>query len=147
MKLLKMYNLCVDELASVRFPAYSPQAIVKPKPLARSVANINLSARAYQYPITVQVSLPRAFKYCSLWDWPSKRPFKHICTLEKWSVIKSIICSIFWQFLLVKAIRLLLACLSSGGLEAFGCFWLQDTGIFVCQSVSYCIKKLSCLSV
>lgn len=66
MKLLKMYNLCVDELASVRFPAYSPQAIVKPKPLARSVANINLSARAYQYPITVQVPLPRAFKYCSL---------------------------------------------------------------------------------
>lgn len=62
MKLLKMYNLCVDELASVRFLPYSPQAIVKPKPLARSVGNINLSARAYQYPITVQVLLPHAFK-------------------------------------------------------------------------------------
>lgn len=51
MKLLKMYNLCVNVLAWMRFPAHSPQAIVKPKPLARSVGNINLSARAYQYLI------------------------------------------------------------------------------------------------
>lgn len=29
-----------------------PQAIVKPKPLARSVGNINLSTQAYQYLIT-----------------------------------------------------------------------------------------------
>lgn len=51
MKLLKMYNLCVNELASMRFPPHSPQAIVKPEPLARSVGNINLSTLAYQYLI------------------------------------------------------------------------------------------------
>lgn len=60
MKLLKMYNLCVNVFASMRFPPHSPQAIVKPKPLARRVANINLSAQAYQYLIWVQVSPSRA---------------------------------------------------------------------------------------
>lgn len=52
MKLLKTENLCVNELASARFLPHSPQAIVKPQPLARSVGNINLSTWAYQYLIT-----------------------------------------------------------------------------------------------
>ncbi len=68
MKLLKMYNLCVNELASMRFPPHSPQAIVKPKPLARSVGNINLSTLAYQYLITAQDSLANASKRCSFYE-------------------------------------------------------------------------------
>lgn len=60
-----MYNLCVDELASMRFPAHSPQAIVKPKPLARSVGNINLSTRTYRYLIPAQVLLSNALKHRS----------------------------------------------------------------------------------
>lgn len=68
MKLLKMYNLCVNDLAPARVPAHSPQAIVKSKPLARSVGNINLSTQAYQYLITAQVSLPHTFKYCSFYE-------------------------------------------------------------------------------
>lgn len=61
-----MYNLYVDELASMRFSAHSPQAIVKPKPLARSVGNINLSTWTYQYLIPAQVLLASALKHVSL---------------------------------------------------------------------------------
>lgn len=61
MKLLKMCNLCVL-VASMRFQAHSPQAIVKPKPLARSVGNINLSTQTYQYLISAQVLPAGALK-------------------------------------------------------------------------------------
>lgn len=76
MKLLKMYNLCVNELASMRFPPHSPQAIVKPKPLARSVGNINLSTQAYQYLITALVSLASALKRCPFMRLAVSEAFK-----------------------------------------------------------------------
>lgn len=73
-----MYNLCGDELASMRFLAHSPQAIVKLKPLAHSVGSINLSAKAYQYLITALVLLPHAPIAAPLWDWPFLRHLKHM---------------------------------------------------------------------
>lgn len=76
MKLLKMYNLCVNELAFMRFPPHSPQAIVKPKPLARSVGNINLSTQAYQYLITALVSLASALKRCPFMRLAVSEAFK-----------------------------------------------------------------------
>lgn len=60
-----MYNLCVNVFASMSFPPHSPQAIVKPKPLVRRVANINLSAQAYQYLIWAQASPSCAAERCS----------------------------------------------------------------------------------
>lgn len=88
MKLLKMYNLCVDELASARSPPLSPQAIVKSKPLARSVGNINLSMRAYQYLITAQVSLPHTFKYCSFMRLAVSEAFKTYICIRKMIIDK-----------------------------------------------------------
>lgn len=83
-----MYNLCVNELASMRFPPHSPQAIVKPKPLARSVGNINLSARAYQYLITARVSLPHAFKHCSFMRLAVSEAFKTYICIRKMIIDK-----------------------------------------------------------
>lgn len=77
-----MYNLCVNVFASMRFLAHSPQAIVKPKPLARRVANINLSAQAYQYLIWAQVS-------------PS-------CAVERRSFMAPAICEAFKTYIWIR---------------------------------------------
>lgn len=69
-----MYNLCVNELASMRFQAHFPPAIVKPKPLARSVGNINLSTWAYQYLISAQVLLAGVLKQCSFMQLAVSEP-------------------------------------------------------------------------
>lgn len=76
MKQLKMYNLCVDELASMRFSAHSPQAIVKPKPLARSVGDINLSTWTYRYLIPAQVLLASTLKHGTFMRLAIFEPFE-----------------------------------------------------------------------
>lgn len=62
----------------MRFSAHSPQAIVKPKPLARSVGNINLSTRTYRYLIQAKSSWPALWNMSRLWDWPSSSHLKHV---------------------------------------------------------------------
>lgn len=124
MKLLKMYNLCVNELAPVRFFPYPPQAIVKLKPLARSVGNINLSAWAYQYLITAKVLLLHAFRYGSLMRLHVSEAFKtHICirkmTNDKVNHLLPVL-SVSLSYNHLSAFCLLL----SGGLEGSGC-WLS----------------------
>lgn len=88
MKLLKMYNLCVNELASAWFFPYPPQAIVKLKPLARSVGNINLSSRAYQYLITAKVLLSHAFRYDSFMRLLISEAFKTSLCIRKMIIDK-----------------------------------------------------------
>lgn len=83
-----MYNLCVNELASMRFPAHSPQANVKPKPLARSVGNINLSTWAYQYLISAQVSTASALKHCSFMRLVIAEAFKTYIWIRKMIIDK-----------------------------------------------------------
>ena len=83
-----MYNLCVNELASMRFPPHSPQAIVKPKPLAHSVGNINLSTRAYQYLITAQVLPASALKHCSFMRLAISEAFKTYICIRKMIIDK-----------------------------------------------------------
>lgn len=60
-----MCNLCVGALASPGRPARSPQAIVKPEPLARSAGDINLSTRTHRYLIAARVLLAGALKRAS----------------------------------------------------------------------------------
>lgn len=134
MKLLKMYNLCVDELASMRFPPHPPQAIVKPKPLARSVGNINLSTRAYQYLITAQVSLPCAFKYCSFMRLSVSEAFKTYICIRKMIIdevhhlLHFLTISLSYNYCIFPAPL-------SRGLLGLGCFLLRDTRLFPQPSV------------
>lgn len=149
MKLLKMYNLCVSELAPMRFPAHSPQAIVKLEPLARSVANINLSSLAYQYLITDRVSLPHAFKDCSFMG-------SAVCkALETYICIRKMIIGKVHHLLRFLTISLSYSRLSrffllpSRDLKRFGCFLLKDTRLFTTTisevSLSLRACRFSCL--
>lgn len=136
MKLLKMYNLCVNELAPVRFFPYPPQAIVKLKPLARSVGNINLSARAYQYLITAKVLLFHAFRYDSFMRLHVSGAFKtHIC-IRKMTIDKVNHLLPFCQFLWVTTIYLPFASFSLGAWRGLGAgFLLKDIRLFLWPSV------------
>lgn len=129
MKLLKMYNLCVNELASMRFPPHSPRAIVKPKPLARSVGNINLSAWAYQYLITARVSPASTLKHCSFMRLAVSEAFKTYICIRKMIIdkvhhrLRFLTISMSYSY-----IRLPLACSSLQGLRKGGL--LKDTRLF-----------------
>lgn len=130
MKLLKMYNLCVNELASMRLPPHSPQAIVKPKPLARSVGNINLSTRAYQYLITAKVLLPRTFKYCSFMRLAVSGAFKTFICIRKMIIDKVHHLMLFLTISLSYSHSAAFCVLVSRGLDGSGCFLLRDGGFF-----------------
>lgn len=124
-----MYNLCVNELASMRFPPHSPQAIVKLRPLARFVGNINLSTLAYQYLITDSVSLPHAFKHCSFMRLAVSEAFKTYICIRKMIIGK-----------VHHLLRFLTMAMSYGHSPAF-CL-LVSRGLRGIWVLSFCSKTL-----